>query len=57
MNIYPDQHWAGLNYTSDELREAKRQFDHPDEPSWGVYTIDGLLAVLADCDVTHAEEL
>lgn len=55
MNTYPDQHWAGLYYSANELRKAKRQFDHPTEPSWGVYTIDGLLVVLADCDLEEVQ--
>lgn len=56
MNAYPDQHWAGLLYTANEVQQAKRQFDHPAEPSWGVYTIDGWLAVLADCDYEEANQ-
>lgn len=57
MTKYPDQHFTGLSYTADEVQQATRQFDHPTEPSWGVYTIEGFhLCVLADCDYEEANQ-
>lgn len=57
MTKYPDQHFIGLTYTADELRKAERQFDHPTEPSWGVYCMEGFfLGVLADCDYEEANQ-
>jgi hypothetical protein len=55
--LYPDQHFPRLLYTANEVQQATRQFDHPTEPSWGVYTIEGFhLCVLADCDYEEANQ-
>ena len=54
MIFYPDQHLDEVYYSAQSVRLASREFDHPDEPSWGVYLIDGKLAVICDCDFRHA---
>jgi hypothetical protein len=56
MILYPDQE-TSKHYNAKQLKTAKRLDDHAVEPAWGVYIVDGLYAVLADCDVAHAEEL
>lgn len=56
MIFYPDQE-TSKQYSTEHLKKAKRLSDHATEPSWGVYDIGGVTAVICDCDVTHAEEL
>lgn len=51
---YPDQN-TGDHYTERQLLSARRKSDHPEEPSWGIYEVNGAMAVFADCDVAHVE--
>ena len=34
---------------------AVRVADYPEEPSWGIYKTHQGAAILADCDVDHAQ--
>lgn len=54
MILYQDQETGEL-YNAEQIRNLKRLDDHVLEPSWGVYVLKDGFAVLADCDVRHAE--
>ena len=51
---YPCQETTAY-YDAEQLKRAERLDDHEVEPSWGIYDIDGVRAVICDCDVRHAE--
>lgn len=54
MILYSDQETA-KHYNAHQLIRAERLNDHATEPAWGIYDIDGVRAVICDCDVRHAE--
>lgn len=63
MTLYPCQ-LTGNYYDVFKVAKASRLEDHPEEPSWGVYSIqtwteeapDYITAVLCDCDVEDARD-
>lgn len=63
MIFYPCQ-ITGNDYDAIKVANASRIADHPEEPSWGVYSIqtwkeeavDYITAVLCDCDVEDAKD-
>ena len=63
MIYYPCQ-ITGTDYDVFKVATASRLANHPDEPSWGVYSIqtwteeapDYVTAVLCDCDVEDAQD-
>lgn len=55
MIFYPCQ-LTGNDYDAIKVANASRLANHPDEPSWGVYSIGGVTAVICDCDVEDAKD-
>lgn len=63
MIFYPCQ-LTGNDYDAIKVANASRLANHPDEPSWGVYSVqiwkeeapDYVTAVFCDCDIEDAKD-